>query len=34
MTKMIVLVGAVFSAISGLEFSMSREQHKCKVLES
>jgi hypothetical protein len=34
MTKWIVLVGAVFSAISGLEFSISIEHHKCKVLES
>jgi hypothetical protein len=26
----IVLIGAVFSAVSGLELSMSKEHHKCK----
>lgn len=29
----IVLIGAVFSAVSGLELSMSKEHHKCKILD-
>lgn len=28
----IVLIGTVFSAVSGLELSMSEEHHKCKIL--
>lgn len=32
--KQIVLCGAVFSAVSGLELSMSKEHHKCKFLVS